>query len=186
MRKSFLLIGCVLSCVVVPEIRLGAAEAPQTYLTDNFADQKLQWGKSNDPALLAVAIADGPAQGEKALKLHFKIDRKGLGWPQSQRYLMKQAFIPDGAILAEFDMKVERLKGDIKLSLIGVPNKAFKSSRIGFIDDGKWQKVQVRITPTMPGTKLERLAFVVDQRQPEVGDENIFYIANLKLTGLRE
>lgn len=188
-RSSVLVLSAVISAAGFA-INLNAADetaappAEKILLTEKFDAPALRWAGSG--GIAGVALADGPAAGDKALKLHFKIDTPKLGWPQCQRYLDNGGPALSGPVIAEFDIKVERIKGNIKLSLQAVPFNEFSCSALPFVDDGKWQKVQVRITPKKPGAKLARLAFVVDQRQPNAGDENIFYIANLQLRAAGE
>ena len=177
MKKSVVkfLSGALLAAGTVFTVQ--AAE-PQVLFSDNFAG-KLTWGKSM--GLAEVTTAEGPTAGSKALKLVFKTGKGIAAYPQSQHYMSKDAFEVKSTIIVEFDLKVDRSKGNIPMSLKGVAFKDFRSTAIPFVDDDQWEKVKVEITPTTPGVKLDRLTFVADTRKLAPDQETTYYIANLKI-----
>lgn len=154
------------------------AAEPQVLFSDNFAG-RLFWGKSM--GLAEASAVAGPTEGSKALKLVFKTG-KGVGaYPQSQRYLGKDAFAAKSTMIVEFDLKIDRSKGNIPILLKGINFGDFRSTNIPFIDDNQWKKVKVELTPVKPDVTLNRLTFVADTRNLDPDLETIYYIANLKI-----
>lgn len=170
-------------------LELGAAEpaaapaAPgKVYFETDFSQAKLPWGKAG-AGIIAVEPTAGPAEGNKALKLHFKFDAPGAGWPQSQHYL-QEPFTPEGDFVVEFDLKIERPGNDVGLRLELVPFNCYTSkTKLPFIDDGAWKKVRLifKARPGKEGTKIERLCFTANGALQKAGDETVYSIANLKI-----
>ena len=167
---------------------LGAAEpaaAPageKVYFSTDFSQEKLPWGKYG-VGIIEVGPTAGPTEGSKALKLHFKFDAKGEGWPQSQHHL-NPAFTPDGEFIVEFDIKAERPGNNVGLRLELVPFSNYSSkNQIPFLDDGVWKNVKLRFAarPGKEGTKVERICITANGKLQKAGDETIYSIANLKI-----
>ena len=172
---------------------LGAAEpaaAPgageKVYFSTDFSQAKLPWGTSG-VGLIEVGPTAGPTEGSKALKLHYKFDAPGTGWPQTQHYL-KPGFTPDGDFIVEFDIKAERPGNNVGLRLELVPFGNYSSkTKFPFLDDGVWKNVKMRFAarPGKEGTQVERLCFTARGDMQKAGDETIYSIANLKIYPVR-